>query len=300
MNTHPLRDAWVKLKGTWVQVEEAVAWEELKRRDRPVDPKAEACVIIYRRSTMDYRRHADAEAFMRREIEGIRNTGGRSSEELAPKGSDKDIGLVVTVPHSIQPDYDIAYISTLLQAADILTKPFTNAEKWSRALALMAISSLKLDVRKSGAAAATPGSTLLTQRSPPLHKRLIIEVCCGDDSLIGNLAINKYKDCKVVRITESMNLNDPKTRRKFCPSQRRPTRTVFASSFGPVFLVRGVRNGLALILPSTRTEAPSSRPGGNSPSFGHRSSTCPMASIDFWSTMPLNGQRTASIGNGLG
>ena len=256
MNTHPLRDVWVKLKGTWVQAEEAVAWEELKRRDRPVDPKAEACVIVYRRSTMDYRRHADAEAFMHREIEGIRNTGGRSSEELAPKGSDKDIGLVVTVPHSIQPvvlednqatirilesgkspafrhadktqrinlgwiseqfrrkHYDIAYISTLLQAADILTKPFTNAEKWSRALALMAISPLKLDVRKSGAAATTPGSTLLTQRSPPLHKRLIIEVCCGDDSLIGNLAINKYKDCKVVRITESMNLNDPKTRRE--------------------------------------------------------------------------------------
>ena len=256
MNTHPLRDVWVKLKGTWVQVEEAVAWEELKRRDRPVDPKAEACVIVYRRSTMDYRRHADAEAFMHREIEGIRNTGGRSSEELAPKGSDKDMGLVVTVPHSIQPvvlednqatirilesgkspafrhadktqrinlgwiseqfrrkHYDIAYISTLLQAADILTKPFTNAEKWSRALALMAISPLKLDVRKSGAAATTPGSTLLTQRSPPLHKRLIIEVCCGDDSLIGNLAINKYKDCKVVRITESMNLNDPKTRRE--------------------------------------------------------------------------------------
>ena len=68
--------------------------------------------------------------------------------------------------------YDLAYISTLLQAADILTKPFTNAEKWSRALALMAISHIKLGARKSGAA-------LLTQRSPPLRKRLIIEVCCG-------------------------------------------------------------------------------------------------------------------------
>ena len=81
MNTHPLRDVWVKLKGTWVQVEEAVAWEELKKRDRPVDPKAEACVIVYRRSTMDYRRHADAEAFVhaRLKASGIRGVGPRKS-----------------------------------------------------------------------------------------------------------------------------------------------------------------------------------------------------------------------------
>ena len=100
MNTHPLRDVWVKVKGAWIQTEEAVAWEELKKMDKPIDPKAEACLVVYRRSTMDSRRHADAEAFMHREIEGIRNAGGRSSEELAPKGSDKDIGLVVSVPHS--------------------------------------------------------------------------------------------------------------------------------------------------------------------------------------------------------
>ena len=41
--------------------------------------------------------------------------------------------------------YKLTHVSTELQAADILTKPFTNAEKWQGGLKLMNIAS-KLDV----------------------------------------------------------------------------------------------------------------------------------------------------------
>ena len=40
--------------------------------------------------------------------------------------------------------YVLAYINTQLQAADVLTKPFTSAEKWNKALHLMCVSRHKL------------------------------------------------------------------------------------------------------------------------------------------------------------
>ena len=129
--------------------------------------QCDVLLCIYRRSAMDYRCFAEAEAELQKELAGIRDPGGVDIEVLAPKTSSKDIGLSACMPHAIEPillednqvavrilesgkspafghadktqrinlgwiaeqfrrrHYKMAYINTMLQAADILTKPFT-------------------------------------------------------------------------------------------------------------------------------------------------------------------------------
>ena len=167
LNTHPIRDVWVQEKGKWTMLEEAVAWEELRNMSYSI--KCDVLVCVYRRSAMDYRRFAEAEANMHKELIGIRDPGGVDIEALAPTTGSRDIGLIAHMPHAIEPvilednqatirilesgkspafrhadktqrinlgwiaeqfrrrHYKMAYINTNLQAADILTKPFTNA-----------------------------------------------------------------------------------------------------------------------------------------------------------------------------
>ena len=48
--------------------------------------------------------------------------------------------------------YALAYVNTSLQAADILTKPFTSADKWNKALSLMSIRRADQPARKASAA----------------------------------------------------------------------------------------------------------------------------------------------------
>eukprot|EP00439_Symbiodinium_sp_Y106_P002332 s9849_g1.t1 len=74
---------------------------EREMLDEILDKECEACICIYRRSVRDYRRRAEAEAYLHREIDGIRCTGG--DHDNAPRKSDADIGLIVSVPHSVQP-----------------------------------------------------------------------------------------------------------------------------------------------------------------------------------------------------
>ena len=68
----------------------------------------------------------------------------------------------------------MAYINTNLQAADILTKPFTNSDKWSKALELMRISPEKQHSRKAAAAAQPPNGAL--KRPEAEINTLIVEV----------------------------------------------------------------------------------------------------------------------------
>ena len=56
-------------------LEEAVAWEELRNMSYSV--KCDILVCIYRRSAMDYRRFAEAEADMHKELIGNKRSGGR-------------------------------------------------------------------------------------------------------------------------------------------------------------------------------------------------------------------------------
>ena len=178
--------------------------------------QCDALLCIYRRSAMDYRGFAEAEADLHKELAGIRDPGGADIEALAPKTRSKDIGLIACMPHAIEPillednqatirilesgkspafrhadktqrinlgwiaeqfrrrHYKMAYINTMLQAADILTKPFTNLDKWSKALELMRIGQDKVKTRKASAAAQPPMGALTRPDAKP--KMLVVEV----------------------------------------------------------------------------------------------------------------------------
>ena len=257
LSSHPIRDLWLLRKGKWEIHQKAVAWEELDEDERTLPPTDfEAGVLVYRRSTAEYRRHAEAEAILHRETAGIRSSGGVDVDEIGISRTSKDMGLIMSVPHSIQPvvlednqatirilesgkspafrhadktqrinlgwiaeqfrrkHYDLAYINTLLQAADILTKPFTSTEKWSNALRLLGISQRKLERTKAHPAGAATAEQGEPSRPEGKAQRVIIEVCCNQDSIIGELAHSEFPECKVVRITESMDLNSPDTRKE--------------------------------------------------------------------------------------
>ena len=62
LTSHPLRDVWVQNKGKWTRIEEAVAWEGLHNMSYTV--QCDVLLCVYRRSAMDYRRFAEAEAEM--------------------------------------------------------------------------------------------------------------------------------------------------------------------------------------------------------------------------------------------
>jgi len=236
LSTHPLRDIWIQSKGKWTKLEEAVAWEELQNMSYTVS--CETLVCVYRRSAMDYRRFAEAEAEMHKELAGIRNPGGVDIEALAPTTGSKDLGLIAYVPHAIEPvvlednqatirilesgkspafrhadktqrinlgwiaeqfrrrHYKMAYINTNLQAADILTKPFTNSDKWSKALELMRIGPDKVRTRKAAAAHQPPNGAL---KRPDTEKTsLIIEVAWDGEAYMKNLMPEKHPYCSWV------------------------------------------------------------------------------------------------------
>ena len=59
----------------------------------------------------------------------------------------------------------------------------------------------------------TASSSDAQQRTELEIKRVIIEICCGEDSLPGRVDGPYGSDCHVTRITEKMDLNSYKTRR---------------------------------------------------------------------------------------
>ena len=253
LTTHPLRDVWLLQKGNWIQAQEAVAWEELSCRTYQPPTGVDAVMLVYRRSGADYRRHAEAEAMLHLETLGIRDSGGYQFERRDPVASNKDYGLIMAAPHSVQPvvlednqatirilesgkspafrhadktqrinlgwiseqfrrkHYALAYVSTTLQAADILTKPFTSADKWNKALNLLSIRRAEQPTRKASAA-PTAGACRST-RPEAQFSRLMIEICCGPTSILGEVAKEKYPECEVLRITKNEDLNNTDTRK---------------------------------------------------------------------------------------
>ena len=102
-------------------------------------------------------------------------------------------------------------MSTTLQAADILTKPFTSADKWNKALNLLSIRRAQQPMRKASAA-PTAGACRST-RPEAQFSRLMIEICCGPTSILGEVAKEKYPECEVLRITKNEDLNNIDTRK---------------------------------------------------------------------------------------
>ena len=230
-----------------------MAWEELTCRTYQPPTGVDAVMLVYRRSGADYRRHAEVEAMLHLETLGIRDSGGYQFERRDPVNNNKDYGLIMAAPHSVQPvvlednqatirilesgkspafrhadktqrinlgwiseqfrrkHYALAYVSTSLQAADILTKPFTSADKWHKALNLLSIRRAEQPTRK--ASAAPTAGACRTSRPEAQFSRLMIEICCGPTSILGKVAEEKYPECEVLRVTKDEDLNNADTRK---------------------------------------------------------------------------------------
>ena len=101
--------------------------------------------------------------------------------------------------------FDLINVGTLYQAADILTKAFTNAAKWEHhAFRLIGIGQKLAD---SPAQAGAPNKTVVSkvlQQGGVAHAhtfdRLLVEFCCSDNSKLGQHR-NDSKGCKVIRVT---------------------------------------------------------------------------------------------------
>ena len=101
LTTHPLRDVWLLRRGKWDRTEEAVAWEDLVASTYSVPSGVDACLCIYRKSSSDLRRHAEAEATLQRESYALRHA--TDDYHSSPKGPEGDSSLILSAPHSIQP-----------------------------------------------------------------------------------------------------------------------------------------------------------------------------------------------------
>ena len=116
--------------------------------------------------------------------------------------------------------YDLTYGPSKMQVADILTKPFTNAEKWKFALSLMSHVLVKGRPSKPQSAStdkpqpqvvASSGSSG-EPRAGLSPNRLIVEICCNPNSKLSDTSREVAVGCKVVQFTERHNLLDEKYR----------------------------------------------------------------------------------------
>ena len=84
----------------------------------------------------------------------------------------------------------------MLQAADIFTKPFVNAEKWNFAMKLLSIRSAKTtppDAKAAPAAgASSTGGPAASGKSDT--QRLIVEICCHPKSKLSNTSRKSSED----------------------------------------------------------------------------------------------------------
>ena len=206
LTKHPLRDVWLLPGGKWNRTEEAVAWEDLIASTYSFPSGVDACLCIYGKSSSDLRRHAEAEATLHRESYALRHaTDDYCYSPIGPEGDSslilsaphsiqpvvlEDNQATIRIMESgkspafrhadktqrinlgwlseqfRRKHYVLAHISTSLQAADILTKPFTNADKWRHAVRLLGHGIIKPDSRSAAAPSTTASTSDARRRSP--------------------------------------------------------------------------------------------------------------------------------------
>ena len=121
--------------------------------------------------------------------------------------------------------YRLVHGPSMMQAADILTKPFTNAEKWKFAVHLLGHSDGKNNGKtnksnphsKSQVSHALPAASDESSGEPavgPKPSRLIVEVCCSKNSKLSDCSRSKSKGCLVYQFTEENNLLSEDNRRE--------------------------------------------------------------------------------------
>ena len=121
--------------------------------------------------------------------------------------------------------YRLVHGPSMMQAADILTKPFTNAEKWKFAVHLLGHSDGKNNGKtnksnphsKSQVSHALPAASDESSGEPavgPKPSRLIVEVCCSKNSKLSDCSRSKSKGCLVYQFTEENNLVSEDNRRE--------------------------------------------------------------------------------------
>ena len=116
-----------------------------------------------------------------------------------------------------------------MQAADILTKPVTNAEKWRLAVSLLAhVNVANITGQKSprSRSKSPQPQALALERSsgkpdagqPQCAKlqRLMIEVCADPSSKLSDPSRKSSNGCRAIQFTEKHNLLDEKYRDYVC------------------------------------------------------------------------------------
>ena len=107
--------------------------------------------------------------------------------------------------------FRLVYVTSQLQAADILTKPFANSEKWKRAVSLIAVWSHS-PLRQATERKACPGE--LRANLSESHDRVLVEFCCGPESKLGDLSRKPTKGCHIIRCTEDRDVTKPANRQE--------------------------------------------------------------------------------------
>ena len=116
--------------------------------------------------------------------------------------------------------YQLVHGPSMMQAADILTKPFTNSEKWKFALMLLSHVNVipkgpqdepKKATGPNQAAAAPDCSREL--RAGPKPNRLLVEVCCHEESKLSEPR-QASEGCHILQFTERSDLLDMNVRRE--------------------------------------------------------------------------------------
>ena len=118
--------------------------------------------------------------------------------------------------------FTLVYVPSLLQAADIFTKPFTSTEKWNKLLKLLGLHAAS--VKPAGAPkidAPHPGGPVAAATPGP-HDRVLLEVCCSPDSKLGDVSRKSASGWMVISVTKEDDVLDPRKRGnvssdKFCP-----------------------------------------------------------------------------------
>jgi len=143
-------------------------------------------------------------------------------------------GVALSFLHEclVNKHFTIEYCETRRMAADIFTKPFANAQKWTHACSLIGLfrpgqfwpkgcTPAKQMVAASEAAPATPADKAFPARR-------IVEFCCGDDSLIGRPNPSS-KGCEVVRLTERDDVTTERGLQKALEAVSHPNVLLWAS-----------------------------------------------------------------------